>query len=522
MSPDAGPPNRFPPPLTRERAPRLDPDWHYHLLGIGGVGMSALAEIMHRRGLRVSGSDVQDGPLLERLRGLGIAVRIGHPPAALDGADAVIFTPAVLPAHPIWAEVARRGLPRMHRVEALAALTARATTLAVAGTHGKTTTTAALGCALIAAGLDPTVLVGGQVPQFGGSNVRAGGAQTGIVRAGRSQAGSSEAGRSQASSGQASSSNANTAQADRLPWWVVEADESDGSFVYLSPRAILVTNIEADHLDHHGSLERVDAAFRAFVKRLDPVRGLLVSCADDPAAASLFHPGRTITYGVRPSATVRVSVGEMRPGAMKLEFAQGERRWSLTSRLVGRHNALNLAGVFALTLGLDLPEEPVLEGLAGFAGVERRQQYLGQAAGLSIFDDYAHHPTEIRATLELFLGVYGPPVTVVFQPHLYSRTAHFAAQFAAALRPATRVYVTEVYGAREAPVPGVSGRLIADGLAGHAAAAFVPTWEELVPRLLAGEAPPGLLLTLGAGDITGLGPRLLGRAGAAPAARGTP
>jgi UDP-N-acetylmuramate--alanine ligase len=482
MPSPAGPPNRFAPP-DRATAPRLNPAWHYHLLGIGGVGLSAVAEMMHRRGLRVSGSDAKEGPLLERLRGLGIAVRIGHPPEALDGVDAVIYTPAVQPAHPIWAEVARRGLPRLHRVEALAALTERTTTLAVAGTHGKTTTTAALGCALIAAGLDPTVLVGGQVPQFGGSNVRAGGGPD-----------------------------------NRAPWWVVEADESDGSFVHLSPRAILVTNIEADHLDHHGSLEQVDAAFRAFVKRLDPARGLLVSCADDPAAKSLFHPGRTITYGVDPAATVRVSVGGMRPGAMALEFSQAERSWSLTSRLVGRHNALNLAGAFALALGLDLPEAAVLEGLAGFAGVERRQQYLGQAAGLSIFDDYAHHPTEIRATLELFLSVYGPPVTVVFQPHLYSRTAHFAAEFAAALRPATRVYVTDVYGAREAPLPGVSGRLIADGLAGHAAAAYVPSWEELVPRLLAGEAPPGLLLTMGAGDITGLGPRLL-QARAAPAQR---
>jgi len=520
MSPDADPPNRFssapfPSPLAgrgRGGAPQFNPAWHYHLLGIGGVGMSAVAEMMHRRGLSVSGSDANDGPLLERLRGLGIAVSIGHPPESLDGANAVIYTPAVSPAHPIWAEVARRGLPRMHRVEALAALTARATTLAVSGTHGKTTTTAALGCALIAAGLDPTVLVGGQVPQFGGSNVRAGGGQAGSAQAGSGQANGAAAG-----GGQANSSQASTA-----PWWVVEADESDGGFVHLSPRAILVTNIEADHLDHHGSLERVDAAFRAFVKRLDPVRGLLVSCADDEAAASVFHPGRTITYGFRPSATVRVSVGDMRPGAMTLEFAQGERRWSLTSRLVGRHNAVNLAGAFAMTLGLDLPEAPVLEGLAGFAGVERRQQYLGRAAGLSIFDDYAHHPTEIRATLELFLSVYGPPVTVVFQPHLYSRTAHFAAEFAAALRPATRVYVTDVYGAREAPLPGVSGRLIADGLAGHAAAAFVQTWEELVPRLLGGEAPPGLLLTLGAGDITGLGPRLLRRAGAEPAARGAP
>jgi UDP-N-acetylmuramate--alanine ligase len=467
MPPDAA--SRSHLTLVPDPAPRLNARWHYHLLGIGGVGMSAVAEMMHRHGIRVSGSDIQDGPLQERLRRLGVPVTAGHTAANLGDANAVIYTPAVPPDHPIWDEVARRGLPRLHRVEALAALTAKATTLAVSGTHGKTTTTAALGMALASAGMDPTVLVGGQVPQFGGGNVRAGSGA----------------------------------------WWVTEADESDGSFVHLSPRAILVTNIEADHLDHHGSVEQVEAAFRAFVRRLDAKRGVLVACADDPAAARLFHPGRTVTYGASAPATVRVRVRAMRPGAMDLELTQADRAWSFTSRLVGRHNALNLAGAFAMALALDLTEARVIEGLSEFAGVDRRQTYLGKAAGLDVFDDYAHHPTEIRATLDLFLSVYGPPVTVVFQPHLYSRTAHFAQQFADALRPATRVYVTEVYGAREAPIPGVSGRLIFEKLAGHPGAAFVPTWQELVPRLLGGEAPPGLLLTLGAGDIAGLGPRLL-------------
>ena len=467
MPPDAA--SRSHLTLVPDPGPRFNPRWHYHLLGIGGVGMSAVAEMMHRRGIRISGSDTQDGALQEGLRRLGIPVTLGHTPESLAGADAVIYTPAVPANHPIWDEVTRRGLPRLHRVEALAALTAKATTLAVSGTHGKTTTTAALGMALVSAGLDPTVLVGGQVPQFGGGNVRAGSGS----------------------------------------WWVTEADESDGSFVHLSPLAILVTNIEADHLDHHGSVEQVEAAFRSFVRRLDAKRGVLVACADDPATARLFHPGRTVTYGTGGSATVRVRVKAMRPGAMDLELAQGDRTWPFTSRLVGRHNAVNLAGAFAMALALDLSEPRVIEGLAAFAGVDRRQTYIGKAAGLDVFDDYAHHPTEIRATLDLFLSVYGPPITVVFQPHLYSRTAHFAQQFADALRPATRVFVTDVYGAREAPVPGVSGRLISDRLAGHEGAAFVPTWQELVPRLLAGEAPPGLLLTLGAGDITGLGPRLL-------------
>ena len=449
--------------------PRLNPKWHYHLLGIGGIGMSAVAEMMHRRGIRVSGSDSQDGPIQERLRGLGIPVALGHGPECLGDADAVIFTPAVGTVHPIWDEISRRNLPRLHRVEALAALTADATTVAVSGTHGKTTTTAALGMALISAGVDPTVLVGGQVAQFEGSNVRVG----------------------------------------RGRWWITEADESDGSFLRLSPHAILVTNIEADHLDHHGSLDKIEAVFRSFVGRLDAKRGVLVACADDPLSARLFHPGRTVTYGTSAGATVQVQVRSMQPGAMDLEISQGGRHWEFTSKLVGRHNAVNLAGAFAMALALDLPEGRVIPGLASFTGVERRQTYVGNAAGLQIFDDYAHHPTEIRATLDLFRSVYGGPITVVFQPHLYSRTQHFAEQFAEALRSADRVYVTDVYAAREAPIAGVSGRLISDKLTGSCAGGFVPTWQELVPRLLHGEAPEGILLTLGAGDITGLGPQLV-------------
>jgi UDP-N-acetylmuramate--alanine ligase len=453
----------------------VNPAWHYHFLGIGGVGMSAVAQILHRRGVRVSGSDAADSPTLRRLAAGGIAVCVGHDPGALREADAVVYTPAVPPRHPIWEEVRRLGLPRIHRAELLGALTAGLRTLAVAGTHGKTTSSAALGWALERAGWDPTIVVGGLVEQFGGGNVRVGGGA----------------------------------------WCVVEADESDGSFVHLSPEAILLTNVEADHLDHHGSLENVVAAFRAFTARLAP-GGVLVYCADDPAAAALArqHPGRSLGYGAGAGAAVRVAVRGMRPGAMELELTEGAARHRLTSRLGGAHNALNLAGVFALGRAVGLPAEPLLAALAEFGGVARRQQFLGHCTPpggrpFALFDDYAHHPTEIRATLEMFLAVHGAPLTVVFQPHLYSRTAQFADAFAAALRPAAAVFVTEVYGAREQPLPGVSGRMIVERLAGHPRARFVPTWEELVPRLLGAEAPSKLLLTLGAGDITGLGPALL-------------
>ncbi len=453
-------------------AVRVIPGWHYHFLGIGGVGMSALAELLHRRGVRVSGSDSAESPTLAHLADLGIPVTIGHDDAGLRDADAVVFTPAVSPSHPIWAEVQRRGLPRIHRAALLGAITQGRPTLAVAGTHGKTTSTAALGLALEMAGWDPTVLVGGHVAQFGGRNCRLGQGE----------------------------------------WCVVEADESDGSFVHLSPHGVLITNVEADHLDHHGTLDNVVAAFRALIARLTP-EGILVYCADDPLARTLGRErrGRALSYGEGQEADVRVRTDALRPGAMEITFTQAGREERLTTRLVGRHNALNLAGVFALAQAAGVPKGPVLAALAGFQGVERRQQFLGTmgSGACAIFDDYAHHPTEIRATLEMFLAVHGAPLTVVFQPHLYSRTAFFAAEFAAALRPATRVYVTEVYAAREQPVPGVSGRMIVERMAGHADAHFVSRWQDLVPRLSGPERPRHVLVTLGAGDVTGLGPALL-------------
>ncbi|MBI4081622.1 MAG: UDP-N-acetylmuramate--L-alanine ligase [Candidatus Lambdaproteobacteria bacterium] len=463
------PPRYVVPPLTADAV--LNPAWHYHFLGIGGVGMSALAEVLHRRGHRISGSDAQPSELLRHLARLGIPVRVGHDPAALEGVDAVVYTPAVAPGHPIWAAVAQRGLPRIHRAELLGALTRRARTAAVCGTHGKTTSSAALTLALVAAGWEPTALVGGQVPELGGRNNRCGDG----------------------------------------PWLVAEADESDASFIALSPEAILLTNIEPEHLDHHGSVERMRQAFAAFLARL-PAGGLLVHCADDPAAREVGrgYAGRRLCYGAGAGADVRVQVQRMAPGAMEIRIAGSGAPVALTTRLGGRHNALNLAGVFALAEGLGVPRPPLVRALEAFGGVARRQQYLGAAHGLRIFDDYAHHPTEIRATLAMFLELYGEPLTVVFQPHLYSRTATFAEAFAEALRPATRVYVAEVYGAREAPVPGVSGRMIVERLAGHPAARFLPDWHELPARVRSGEVPPGILLTLGAGDITALGPLLLG------------
>ncbi len=462
----------------------LRADWHYHLLGIGGIGMSAIAEILHRRGIRVSGSDAMDGGPLRELEAAGIPVFAGHSGTVLENADAVVYSSAIGASHPIWEEVERRGLPRIHRAGMLRALAEGGKTLAITGTHGKTTTTAALGYAMIRQGADPTVLVGGKVPQLDGRNFRTG----------------------------------------RGDWMVCEADESDASFLHLSPDAILLTNAEADHLDFHGSPENVRSAFREFLARLPP-GGVLVYCGDDPHASALgaalggavgrSGAGRRVSYGSgegsggKPDPDARVRVNSITREGMRLEIAFRERVYPLDTPLVGRHNALNLCGAFVLACEIGMDAGNMLRALGEFRGVERRQQFIGQAGGLAIYDDYAHHPTEIRATLAGFRETRDDHLTVVFQPHLYSRTTYFAREFAEALAPAARIYVTDVHGAREAPVEGVSGALITAHLKGHPDAHYVPDWKAVAELARQGRIPEGILLTLGAGDITGLGPLLL-------------
>ena len=449
--------------------------------------MSAIAEILHQRGIRVSGSDAMDGPHLRDLEATGIPVSTGHPGAVLENADAVVYSSAIGASHPIWEEVERRNLPRIHRAGMLRALAEGGKTLAITGTHGKTTTTAALGYALTRLDVDPTVLVGGKVPQLDGRNFRAG----------------------------------------RGDWMVCEADESDASFLHLSPAAILLTNAEADHLDFHGSLENVQSAFREFLAKLPP-GGVLVYCGDDPHAAALgaalgrSATGRAVSYGSgeegggikisgRPDLDARVRVNAMTREGMRLEITFRERAYLLDTPMIGRHNALNLCGAFVLACEIGMDAGNTLRALGEFRGVERRQQFVGRAGGLTVYDDYAHHPTEIRATLAGFLETRDEHLTVVFQPHLYSRTAYFAREFAAALAPAARIYVTDVYGAREAPVEGVSGELITAHLKGHPGAHYLPDWKAVAELARQGQIPEGLLLTLGAGDITGLGPLVLSK-----------
>ncbi|MCH8990375.1 MAG: UDP-N-acetylmuramate--L-alanine ligase, partial [Acidobacteria bacterium] len=392
-----------------------------HIIGAGGAGMSGLAKFLSQLGHRVTGSDLKPSSLLDGLADSGVETWVGHRPERLGDIELVVASTAVPESDPELRAAVDAGLTVWRRPALLDALTAAIPTVGIAGTHGKTTSSACLGHVLADCGWDPTVLVGGDVIQWEQSNLRVG----------------------------------------QSPWWVAEADESDGSFLSLSPEAVLLTNIEADHLDHYKTEANLESAFEAFVQRL-PADGMLVYCRDDQGATrvSSRFPGRRVGYGMQETADVRVKVDQMGPGNMEMVFSAGEEKWRARTSVMGHHNALNFAGVFALGRALGIGAARILDAISGFRGVARRQQFVGCARGYRIYDDYAHHPTEIRATLQLFQEIYPDKITVVFQPHLYSRTARLAGDFAEALASADRVFVCEIYGAREESVPGVSGELI--------------------------------------------------------------
>ena len=445
--------------------PPLRKDWRYHFLGIGGVGMSGIAEVLFRNGYQVSGSDAKSGNGVHRLTDMGIPVEIGHHPEALDGNDLIVYSSAIKPSHAIWKDVDKRGIQRAHRAELLGALTKEKNTIAVAGTHGKTTSSACLTHVLTHAGYDPTALIGGYVPQFDGGNIRIG----------------------------------------QSPWLVIEADESDGSFVHFAPKTILVTNVEADHLDFHGSEEAVEQVFREFISGL-PEGGQLVFCADDPgavrAAQALEKHVNIISYGQVESAQVRFCVEGGNGEGMNVSIYENGTRHQFRSVLLGQHNAANLAGVYATARAVGIEPKVILEALQDFRGVARRQEFLGQVNNVLVFDDYAHHPTEVEATLGLFREFYQKPISVIFQPHLFSRTKAFAEKFAKALSIADRVYLVDIYPAREEQMPGVTSQIILDHLHQHPAASFLENWKECQHLLTQGEIEEGILILMGAGDIT--------------------
>lgn len=459
-----------------------------HLVGIGGAGMSGIARILLARGLRVSGSDAKESRTSLALRAQGARIAVGQAAANLDlladGPTAVVVSTAIKEDNPELVEARRRGITVLHRSEALAGLMVGHRVACIAGTHGKTSTTSMLTVALQHCRLDPSFAIGGDLNESGAN------AHQGSVTPGP----------------------------DGQPGlFVAEADESDGSFLVFSPSVAVVTNVEADHLDHHGTPEAYAAVFESFVDRLDPA-GVLIVCADDPGAVALAE--RAEARGVRVRRYGRAAEGADAAKLLSYDPVDGAGRAviSLAGKEIevgiavpGEHMAAN--GLAALLAGLELgaPLAGLLDGIAAFGGVRRRFEFKGRSRGVRVYDDYAHHPTEVAAQLRAVRpAAGGGRVIVVFQPHLYSRTRTFSQEFGEALALADEVVVLDVFGAREAPVPGVSGALIADAVPlPKDRVHYEPAFDK-VPDLVASLAKDGdLVLTMGAGDVTSLGPELI-------------
>jgi UDP-N-acetylmuramate--alanine ligase len=455
-----------------------------HFVGIGGAGMSGIARIMLSRGSTVSGSDSAPSGLLDELAAAGARVAVGHAAENLGAADTVVVSTAIRPDNPELVAAQQRGLRVLHRAAALAGLVLGRQAIAVAGTHGKTTTTSMITTVLLHSGAQPSYVIGGIV------------AETGL--------------------GAADGPG---------PHFVIEADESDGSFLMFAPDAAVVTSVEADHLDNYGTLAAVEAAFAAFAGRIAD-GGLLLASADGAAARALagaVRPGVTaLTYGTAADADYLVTAIEMRGMHTRLTVTGGPRTIvagvgpvQLEIAVPGRHNALNAAAAFGLTVQLGVPVADAVAGLAAYRGARRRLELKGEADGVQVIDSYAHHPTELAVDLAAARAIASGAdraggagrVIAVFQPHLFSRTRIFAAEFGTVLSQADEVLVLDVYAAREDPEPGVTGRLVADAVPGGAV--FLPD-SSAVPAVVAGLAKPGdLVLTMGAGDVTTLGPQIV-------------
>jgi UDP-N-acetylmuramate--alanine ligase len=448
-----------------------------HFVGIGGIGMCGLAELLHNQGYRVSGSDLREAPTLARLRALGVDVHVGHDAGHVGAADVVVFSSAVRANNPELVEAERRKIPVIPRAEMLAEVMRLKEGIAVAGSHGKTTVTSLIAHVLDAAGLDPTAVIGGRLLAPGGPR-----------------------------------SGARLGAGDLL---VAEADESDGSFLRLAPVVAVVTNVDPEHLDHYGSYAALQDAFASFANRV-PFWGLAVLCLDHPGVQAILPrmTRRTTTYGFASQAELVAFDAALDPPGMRFRVRQRDTELGeVRIRLPGRHNVLNALATLAVALELEVPFASAAAALESFSGVERRFEHKGEAAGVRVVDDYGHHPAEIRATLAAARGVHAGRIVVAFQPHRYTRTRDLWDDFTSAFNDADLLIVSEIYAAGESKIPGVEAAPLVEALRahGHRDAHFVPDLEAVVERL-AGELRAGdLVVTLGAGSISGLGERLLAR-----------
>jgi UDP-N-acetylmuramate--alanine ligase len=447
-----------------------------HVMGIAGAGMSGLARILIARGIPVSGCEARDSNTVAALRVVGATVHIGHSAEHLADADTFVYTTAINPNHPEFVAARESGMPVLRRAAALSAALEDRQCVSIAGTHGKTTTTSLLTVAVQACGLDPSFAIGGNLYE------------TGV-----------------------------NAHLGSGPLAVVEADESDGSFLLLRSSAAVITNVEADHLENHGDLEGIHRAFEQFVDRIDH-NGLLLTCADDPGARRVADYARGMarrvrTYGTSADADVRIVDITEHPDSVEFT-AMGDGLGSIRVKvgsLVGRHMALNAGAALALSVELGLDLDTVLEAWREFRGVHRRFEYHGTSHGISVYDDYAHHPTEVAAELAAARAVVGEGrLIAVFQPGTYSRTQTFAKEFAEAMAIADIAIVMDIFPAREEPIPGVSGALIADQIVLPPERVIYEPSFVAIPSRIATVAEPGdVVLTMGIGNVYLLCPEIL-------------
>ena len=448
---------------------------HIHFVGIGGIGMSGIAEVLLNLDYAISGSDLSQSDITQRLASLGARICSGHQASHLADADVVVTSTAVKADNPEVLEAHRRNIPVIPRAEMLAELLKMKFSIAVSGSHGKTTTTSMIATVLASGGLDPTMVIGGKLASIG-SNARLGDGE--VI--------------------------------------VAEADESDRSFLALSPSLAVITNVDLEHLDHYRNLEEIKEAFLQFAN-IVPFYGSTILCLDDDNVKAILPDikRKTVTYGLTPPADYRAS---------DISFAGSSARYTLhykedtfgtvTLNVPGLFNVYNSLAAIAVARELDMDFSAITEGLKGFTGVQRRLEVKGKTNGITVVDDYGHHPTEIRETLKAAKQVYGNKIIVVFQPHRYTRTKALFDEFLMAFPNADTLIVTDIYAASEAPIDGVNARILCDGIRnrGHKDVIFISNFDDIVNHLLTIARPSDVIITQGAGNVWKIGEEFLKKA----------
>lgn len=440
-----------------------------HFVGIGGSGMSGIARILLGMGHKVTGSDLRDTDAVATLRDLGAEIFIGHDQAHLGNPDTVVVTSALWPTNPEYLLAKERGIPVIHRSQALAYLTSKRRVIAVAGAHGKTTSTGMIITGLLGLGEDPSFVNGGVIASLNASSASGSG-----------------------------------------DLFVIEADESDGSFLHYDTAIALITNVDADHLDHYGSEEAFEAEFGRFA---EGAKEFVAISSDDPGAvrvSRLIQNKRILSFGRSSDSTIRLVDVDASGARVSFGLVYEGETYRTILNVPGEHNAINAAGAFAVLVGLGYEPSKTLEAISQFGGTERRFELHGEARGVKVYDDFAHHPTEVSAAIKAARAVVGEgKLITVFQPHLYSRTRLMAKEFAEALSASDEVVVLDIYAAREDPEPGVTGALVSDAFNNQSQVHYVPLWDDVpaVAAALAGEGD--FIMTMGCGDIYRMVPALL-------------